>query len=805
MNFLNDTVAGPVGRDLPPDAWNDTARPFDRATTLSALLAEAARRVPERPALLDGARTLTHAELDRRAERLANHLRTLGIGRGSHVALLSTRSAEAVISLLAVLKAGATYVPLDIRWPRSRLRSLLAGLGVSALLTSRDQLPAVAAVRWDVPTLRHVVAHDLTTEDTWADSFDEEAIGDLWNYVAELPDPLQAAGFNIGVPAHLYAADEVAGYRDHVVRLARDVLPDGGAVLEIGCGSGLITQALAPHAARYTAVDPAASAVAAVRERAAREGVTLTGATLFAHEAASALDHPVDLVVLASTVQFFPDTDYLVRVLSDLLPKLAAGGSVVLADLVDPDLGQHTGLSVPRSFFAALGRAVPGAVVRVLGRDAARWPADLAARYDVVITVPARIPEDHGLRALRTWTRWHVDRRPTASVHSEPAAQDIAYVIFTSGSTGAPKGVMVDHRAVVNLIDWINRVHAVGEDDRLLFVTSFCFDLSVYDMFGVLAAGGSVRVVPDAALAEPDALVDLLEQEPVTIWDSAPAAMAHVMPFLECRDPEGRGDLRLVLLSGDWIPVTLPDEIREAFPGAGVVALGGATECTVWSNAFEIGDVDPAWPSIPYGRPMQNSRYHVLGPGLEPCPVGVAGDLYIAGTCVALGYTGAPALTASRFLPDPFAPAGAPEGTEGTEARMYRTGDRARWLADGNLEFLGRLDDQVKIRGYRIELAEVQAALTRCPGVRSAVVLAPRSAHGRELVAFYVPERTVAGGAPAVTPEQVLAALGGLLPAYMLPGRLTAVASFPVGPTGKTDRDRLLADPGPGAAAGGAG
>ncbi|RPF44643.1 amino acid adenylation domain-containing protein [Streptomyces sp. Ag109_G2-6] len=794
MTPPSEAVPSPVGPgDLPPDAWNDTVRPFGRETTLPALLAGTARRVPGRPALLDGTRTLTHAELDERAERLANHLRTLGIGRGSHVGLLSTRSAEAVVSLLAVLKAGATYVPLDIRWPASRIRSLLAGLGVSALLASRDQLPTVGAVRWDVPSLRHVVVHDLTTEDTWPDSFDEEAVGDLWNYVAELPDPLQAAGFNLATSSgHLYTEDEVTAYRDHVVRLAREALPsEGGAVLEIGCGSGLITQALAPHAARYTAVDPAASAVAAAADRAARAGAALTGATAFAHEATSALDHPVDLVLLASTVQFFPDMDYLVRVLADVLAKLAPGGSVVLADLVDPELGRHTGLSVPRSFFAALERAVPAAAVRVLGRDGGQWPAELAARYDVVITVSARIPEDNGLRALRSWTGWHVDRRPAAPVAGEPAPQDVAYVIFTSGSTGEPKGVMVDHRAVVNLVDWINRVHEVGEDDRLLFVTSFCFDLSVYDMFGVLAAGGSVRVVPDAALTEPDLLVDLLEQERITIWDSAPAAMAHVMPFLECRDPQGREDLRLVMLSGDWIPVTLPDEIRGEFPGAHVLALGGATECTVWSNSFPVGDVDPSWPSVPYGRPMQNARYYVLDAGMRPCPVGVPGDLYIAGTCVALGYAGAPRLTAGRFLPDPFVPPGAPQGSE---ARMYRTGDRARWLPDGNLEFLGRLDDQVKIRGYRVELGEVQAALTRCPGVKSAVVLAPETGHGRELAAFYVPEAAAAGGGAGAAPDEVLAALGGLLPAYMIPSRLKAVASFPVGPTGKIARDRLLAD-----------
>ncbi|MFC7472667.1 AMP-binding protein [Actinomadura keratinilytica] len=233
-----------------------------------------------------------------------------------------------------------------------------------------------------------------------------------------------------------------------------------------------------------------------------------------------------------------------------------------------------------------------------------------------------------------------------------------------------------------------------------------------------------------------------------------------------------------MLLSGDWVPVPLPDQIRAAFPGAEVVALGGATECSVWSNHYRVGEVDPTWPSIPYGKPMQNARYYVLDSALRPCGLGEEGDLYIAGACVAEGYAGAAALTAARFVPDP--------GALRPGERMYRTGDRARWLPDGEMEFLGRLDDQVKVRGYRIELGEVQSALLQCPGVRAAAVVAPSGRGGRSLAAFYVPT------GEALPKAEIVRALKAVLPSYMVPARIVALDELPLTRTGKVDRAALL-------------
>jgi amino acid adenylation domain-containing protein len=357
--------------------------------------------------------------------------------------------------------------------------------------------------------------------------------------------------------------------------------------------------------------------------------------------------------------------------------------------------------------------------------------------------------------------------------------RDRAYVIFTSGSTGTPKGVIVQHQPVVNVIQWVNRTFDVTSRDRLLFVTSLGFDLSVYDIFGILAAGGSIRIADRDDIRDPRRLLDILVHEPITFWDSAPAMLQQIAPLLH-PGPEGPGNLRLVFLSGDWIPVTLPDAVRRVFTNAEVVSLGGATEATIWSNFFRIGAVDPAWPSIPYGAPIQNAKYYVLDHALDLCPTGIAGDLYIGGECLAAGYDDA-ALTAARFLPNPFAPG----------ERVYKTGDNARWMADGQMEFLGRSDQQVKIRGFRVEPGEIEHQLLRHAAVKEALVVPFQSRHNQKELAAYL---VLAGGRAAdATVTSLRAYLAEFLPDYMVPSAFVSMDAFPMSANGKVDRKALPA------------
>ncbi|MGB8345909.1 MAG: amino acid adenylation domain-containing protein, partial [Ktedonobacteraceae bacterium] len=384
----------------------------------------------------------------------------------------------------------------------------------------------------------------------------------------------------------------------------------------------------------------------------------------------------------------------------------------------------------------------------------------------------------------RVWTRADLDTLPMENLPRQSGPDDLAYIIFTSGSTGTPKGVMVRHRPVINLIEWVNRTFAVNAADRVLFITSLCFDLSVYDIFGLLAAGGSIQVVPGPDLKEPERLLELLRDAPITFWDSAPAALQQLVPFFApspTRASSRTSKLRLIFLSGDWIPLKLPDAAREQFPCAEVVSLGGATEATVWSNFYCVQEVAAHWSSIPYGKPIQNARYYILDPYLYPCPIGVTGDLCIGGECLASGYANDPALTAQKFLPDPF--------TARSGMRLYKTGDRARFWSNGTIEFLGRADTQVKIRGFRVELGEIEAALARHPAVQVAVVEAQAGASGEKRLAAYV----VARVGYELSSRELRRYLQEQLPEYMVPAAFVLLDALPVTANGKVDRRKLPA------------
>jgi amino acid adenylation domain-containing protein len=364
---------------------------------------------------------------------------------------------------------------------------------------------------------------------------------------------------------------------------------------------------------------------------------------------------------------------------------------------------------------------------------------------------------------------------------------DLAYVIYTSGSTGAPKGVMIDHRGAVNTVLDINQRFNVGPEDRVLALSSLSFDLSVYDLFGPLAAGGAIVFPKPYSSPDPEHWADLLTREHVTIWNSVPALMKILL-----ESAPGRGKflwpaLRLVMLSGDWIPVTLPDQIREAAEKAELISLGGATEASIWSILYPIQRIDPAWPSIPYGKPMVNQRIFVLDGLLEERPIWTPGDLYISGVGLAKGYWRDEEKSRARFIKHPR-----------TGDPLYRTGDLGRYLPSGDIEFLGRDDFQVKIQGHRIELGEIESILLQHPAVQAAVVAdIGETNEAKRLTAYLTPVIDAEEGnetddrkAQALKTE-LREYLSQKLPEYMIPSAIVIMDSLPLTSNGKVDRQSL--------------
>lgn len=356
---------------------------------------------------------------------------------------------------------------------------------------------------------------------------------------------------------------------------------------------------------------------------------------------------------------------------------------------------------------------------------------------------------------------------------SGTTADNLAYIIYTSGSMGRPKGVQVPHRAVVNLVNSMRQKPGLTERDTLLAVTTLSFDIAALEIFLPLTAGARLLMISREVTTDPVQLLAKLSSQSVTVMQATPATWQMLLGA----GWQGSRELK-ILCGGEALSQELAAQLVSR--SSSLWNLYGPTETTIWSaiHRVELGDE-----RIPIGRPIANTQIYILDSRLQPVPIGVPGELHIGGICLARGYVGHPDLTAEKFIPDPF-------GVE-PGALLYKTGDMARYLPDGDIEFLGRIDDQVKIRGFRIELGEIESVLAQNPAVRQAIVVVRQDSPGeKRLVAYVVPHAE-----QTLTTTDLLSLLKSKLPEYMLPSAFVFLDALPLTPNGKVDR-RALPEPG---------
>ncbi|MCW5709001.1 amino acid adenylation domain-containing protein [Shinella sp.] len=361
-----------------------------------------------------------------------------------------------------------------------------------------------------------------------------------------------------------------------------------------------------------------------------------------------------------------------------------------------------------------------------------------------------------------------------AVIPSRREPSDRAYVIYTSGSTGAPKGVVISHAAARNTILDINRRFAITGADRVLALSALSFDLSVYDIWGTLAAGGAIVVPADSEFPDPQATLALCARTGVTVWNSVPALIDMALSAARRRPAQELSQLKTIMLSGDWIPLPLARRLRADYPETRLWSLGGATEAAIWSNFYPVETVENHWTSVPYGFALAGQQLHVLDARGRPCPAGVTGEIHIEGFGLAEGYLNDAAKTAASFI------------RHASGRRLYRTGDLGRIMPCGAIEFLGRKDFQMKIRGHRIEAGDIEAHLTRHPDVDQALALAVPGPDGAPML--------IACHTGAAKPSIPLAAwLAERLPRYMVPDRFVHLDALPLSANGKRDRKAAAA------------
>ncbi|MCP3754707.1 amino acid adenylation domain-containing protein [Streptomyces sp. TBY4] len=402
-----------------------------------------------------------------------------------------------------------------------------------------------------------------------------------------------------------------------------------------------------------------------------------------------------------------------------------------------------------------------GAVLVLADREPAPAVAEAAP---AVLRVPAPSAPDEAAAG-----------RGAATEAAAPGPDDVAYVLYTSGSTGRPKGVAVGHRALVNLLTSFADRLGSGPRHAWLGLTSLSFDISALELYLPLITGGRLVLAPDGLAVDGAGLLSLIAAEGVTHVQATPSGWRVMLAA-----GTGADALTAVtgLAGGEALPLPLARELRSRT--ARLFNVYGPTETTIWSTCAEL----PADPQqVRIGRPIANTRTYVVDEQLNPTPLGIPGELLIGGDGVAHGYLGRPELTAERFVQSPFGPPG---------SRLYRTGDRAAWTPDGELDFLGRIDDQVKIRGHRIELGEIESALLEHPALAQAAVAVRTEEDGEPFLAGYLIPAT---GAPAPSPADLREHLTRTLPAAMVPQRWLALERLPLTPNGKLDRRALPVPP----------
>jgi amino acid adenylation domain-containing protein len=483
---------------------------------------------------------------------------------------------------------------------------------------------------------------------------------------------------------------------------------------------------------------------------------------LFERQAAKTPDAPA--VTFAGVDMTYGELNRRANQLAGHLKENGVGPEVLVGLLVERSLDMVValfGVLKAGGAYVPLDPSFPHNRLRDMIEDA-RIPLLVTHRdLDRALTVR---PE----RVVRLDADWNdISAQSAAPLESTPRPEDLAYVLYTSGSTGRPKGVEIPHSALVNLLRSMQREPGFTATDTLLALTTLSFDIAGLEIYLPLVSGGRLVIANHEDAYDPARLMELMRGCHCTVVQATPATWQALVKF----GWNGSSDLK-ILCGGESLPPDLAEKLRAR--SGELWNMYGPTETTIWSTLHKVTSVDG---TIPIGRPIANTQVFVLDPDRRLVPQGAVGELYIGGSGLARGYLRRPELTKDRFVPSPFAP----------NERLYRTGDMARWLADGTLACLGRIDTQVKIRGFRVELGEVETLLGRHEGIRQCVVVAREDEpEDRRLVAYFEP---ASESVPAVS--DLRAHLRIDLPDYMIPSAFVALETLPLTPNGKIDRTAL--------------
>lgn len=770
--------------------FNNTESLYPQDKTIHELFMEQAKKTPDKAAVVFKGTEFTYKELDEKSNRLANYIRKQENAISDFlIGILMDSSEKMLIAILGILKAGGAYVPIDPEYPEERIKYIIDDAKIKLMLSTTEHIRALNRLQWECETFSTYICLDEKSVYEVEEKEKNQLMNTrLWQHVADdAIDDIEAGGWKNSYTGEDLSKEEMDEYSSNIFEKLRPYLNKDVRVLEIGCASGLSMFKIAPLVNMYYGTDLSDSIIEKNKKKVKEEQISnIKLACLQAGEIDKLNDNNFDIVIINSVIQCFHGHNYLRKVITKVVNKLREKGILFIGDVMDQDLkvelieslmefkNNHSEsnyrtktdfsneLFVSRSFFedmAVDNKKIKGVKftdkIHTIENELTQF------RYDALFEIDKKEEEE----SITPKHRYQLDSNILDGyseyyTESQTKANDLAYVIYTSGTTGNPKGVMVEHSSLVNLCFWHNKYFEVSVNDRSTKYAGVGFDASVWEIFPYIIAGSTIYIIENDMKLDIKSLEKFYNDNAITI---------SFLPTQICEqfmEEYNFKSLRKVLAGGDKLKKYFPKEYD-------LINNYGPTENTVVTTSFVVNE---ECKNIPIGKPVSNTKIYILDKDQNPQPVGIPGELCISGKGLARGYVNNSSLTKEKFVPNPF--------TNGE--RIYKSGDLARWLPDGNIEFLGRIDSQVKIRGFRIELGEIESQILKYEKVKEVVTVVQETGkEDKSIYAYIVSDEKL-------QIQYLKEFLLKTLPSYMIPAYFVQLEKVPLNANGKIDKKALL-------------